>query len=107
MLYCQPIVKFIIDTHQSLCTSYLTQTTFVAVQSLCIELLNHETQSKCAYQATVIVLLDECNGISVVKLGKLSIYCLNLHVYKVERTSSFDIINETFHTALEMPVFLK
>ena len=69
---------------------YLTQTNFVAVQDLRIESLNHETRSKYAYQATLILLLDDYNRIPVVKLDQLSIYCSNL--YQVATTPSFDIV---------------
>ena len=83
---------------------YLPQATLTAVQDLHVELTDHETRSKCRYKPTAILLIDEYNGISVVKLDKLSIYCSN--PYQVITTSSFDTINEAFHTAQKTLVFL-
>ncbi|CAF3445060.1 unnamed protein product [Rotaria socialis] len=66
---------------------------------------NHDSQSICAYQAISILLIDEYNGISVVKLDKVSIYCTN--PYQTVTTSSVDKINEAFHTAQKTIIFLK
>ena len=54
---------------------YLPRTTLVAVRGLRTELSTHETQSKGAFQATDILLIYEYNGMLVVKLSQLTIYC--------------------------------
>ncbi|CAF1291851.1 unnamed protein product [Rotaria magnacalcarata] len=84
---------------------YSQRTTLHGVQDLRMELASHDSQSICAYQAISVLLIDEHNGISVVKLDKVSIYCRN--PYQTVTTSSVDKINEAFHTAQKAIIFLK
>ncbi|CAF3941496.1 unnamed protein product [Rotaria magnacalcarata] len=88
-----------------ICMYYSQRTILHGVQNLRIELASHDSQSICAYQAISVLLIDEYNGISVVKLDRVSIYCTN--PYQTVTTSSVDKINEAFHTAQKTIIFLK
>ncbi|CAF2835964.1 unnamed protein product [Rotaria sp. Silwood2] len=100
-----PVHSQIHHQYPSICMYYSERTTLHGVQDLRIELKSYDTQSTYAYQATSVLLIDEYNGISVVKIDKLSIYCTN--PYQAVTTSSFDAINEAFHTAQKTIIFLK
>ncbi|CAF4455987.1 unnamed protein product, partial [Rotaria sp. Silwood2] len=84
---------------------YSSRTTLRAVQDLCIELGDDNTRDKYAYRPISVLLIDEYNSISVIKLEKLQAYCSN--PYKKTTTLSDDSINDLFHTAQKTIIFLQ
>ncbi|CAF4249386.1 unnamed protein product [Rotaria sp. Silwood2] len=84
---------------------YLSQATLSIVQNVRVDLMNYETQSTCQYKATSILVVDEYNSISIIKLDPLALY--DSSPYQKITTTSFDMIVETFHTAQKIVVFMK
>ncbi|CAF4854420.1 unnamed protein product, partial [Rotaria sp. Silwood1] len=84
---------------------YSSRTTLRAVQDLCIELGDDNIRDQYAYRPISVLLIDEYNSISVIKLEKLQVYCSS--PYQIITTLSHDSINDLFHTAQKTIIFLQ
>ncbi|CAF3810547.1 unnamed protein product [Rotaria sp. Silwood1] len=115
-LYCsvcnKKTVNVILPTqnqihHQcpSILMYYSTQTTLRAVVDLHIELIDDSSQCKYTYRPSSVLLVDEYNALSVVKLENLLVFCKS--PYQTATKLSLDRINELFHTAEKTIVFLQ
>ena len=100
-----PVHNQIHQQYPSFCMYLSQRTTLHAVNNLCIELPKQSIQNFNSYQATSVLLVDEYNGLSVVKLDKLSMYATN--PYQVPTTSSSGAISEAFDTAQQTIIFFK
>ncbi|CAF3717580.1 unnamed protein product [Rotaria sordida] len=84
---------------------YSSRTTLRAVRDLCIELGDDNIRDRYAYRSISVLLIDEYNSISVIKLEKLQVYCSN--PYETTTTLSHDSINDLFHSAQKTIIFLQ
>jgi hypothetical protein len=83
---------------------HLSCTTLLAIKDLRVELTDYIT-GKHVYQSSSILLIDEYDTISVIKLPQLLVY--NSSPYRTPINLNNDTIKELFHTAQTTIVFLE